>query len=125
MAKGGRIFGGVFSIIGAGIVLIMAWIYWFINMLSPFFGIVAMWTSFLLLLACGILGLVGGILLLVDKTSGGVLAIIGGALDFVLTIVFLITPTSMPWPLMLFFFIPPAILLTGGIVGTAVGKEFD
>lgn len=125
MTKGGRIFGGIFSIIGAGIVLIMTWVIWLINLITALFGVVATWITFILLLASGVLGLVGGILLCTDKTAGGVLAIIAGALDCVLTIVLVILSTSMPWPLILMFFIPPAILLTGGIVGTAVGSEFD
>jgi len=128
MAKGGRIFGGVFSIIGSGIILIMAWVFWFIGFLTSLFGDVVMWAFFFLLLASGILGLIGGILLLTDKTAGGVLAIIGGAVDFVFTIaicIMLSSASPMTWIVILFYFIPPAILLTGGIVGTAVGNEFD
>jgi len=125
MTNGGRIFAGVFSIIGSGIILIMALIFWFIGIIVAIFGESALLLIFLVLLACGILGLVGGILLLVDKMAGGVLALVGGAVDFVLTIVLVFLGSGLLLPLIIMFFIPPAILLTGGIVGLAVGSEFS
>lgn len=128
MAKGGRIFAGIFAIIGAAIIFIMAWVFWLLNFLLSIFGLGATWIILATLIACGVLGLVGGILLLVDKRAGGVLAIIGGAFDLVLTIimvVLIVEAGSFLMATVIFLFIPPAILLTGGIVGTAVGNEFD
>jgi len=122
------VFGGVFALIGSAICLIMAWVFWLLNFLLSIFGLGATWIILVTLIACGVLGIVGGILLLIDKRAGGVLAIIGGALDLVLTIllvVMLLSTGPIMWLFVLFFFISPAILLTGGIVGTATGSEFE
>lgn len=124
MPKAGRIVGGIFSIIGGGIVLLMAWVFWIVGILGPILGGV-LWIPFIIFLAVGILGVTGGILSLIDKRAGGILALIGGAGDLIYTIILIIQLWPVPWPIIIFFFIPPAILLTGGIVSTATGSEFD
>jgi len=128
MAKGGRIFAGIFSIIGSGIALLIAFVLWIMGILGVVFGELFLLISFFVMLACGVLGLVGGILLLVDKTAGGVLALIGGALDFVLSMILCIQGMEAGAFLMatvIIFLIAPAMMLTGGIVGLAVGSEFS
>ena len=123
MAKAGRIVGGIFSIIGSGIVLIMAWVFWLLGLLAIITGI-STWVAFTIFLIVGILGVTGGILLLVDKRAGGILAIIGGAGDLIYTINFIIALSPMPWPVIILFLIPSILLLSGGIVGTATSSEF-
>ena len=71
---------------------------------------------------CGVLALVGRILLCVDKTAGGILAIIGGAFYIVGSFI----PITGIFSLTEFFFsfwIDPALALVGGIFGLAVGSE--
>lgn len=128
MAKGGRIFAGVFSIIGSGIALLIAWVLWLLGILGVIFGEPLLLSSFFIMLACGILGLIGGILLLVDKTAGGVLALIAGILDLILSIYLSVLGIELGVFIIgtvIVFLIPPAMMLTAGIVGLAVGSEFS
>ncbi|NVM31935.1 MAG: hypothetical protein HWN65_24055, partial [Candidatus Helarchaeota archaeon] len=72
MTKGGRIFGGIFSIIGSGITLLVAWVFWIIAWATPGYD----YNGFIITLIVGAVGLVGGILLITDKTAGGILVVI-------------------------------------------------
>ena len=130
MAKGGRIAGGILALIGGGMGT-------FAGILSFLLMIPTSSSAFLITggvtTICGVLGVVGGILLLVDKTAGGVLAIVGGTVVLVgifITIdsgsyisgIYIIYWTATV-ATHLMFYIDPALMLVGGIVGLAVGSE--
>ncbi len=119
LAKGGRVAAGVLGIIGAGIYLFMSFMFFMLGISSPANYLL----NFLLSLVIGTLGLVGAILLLVDKTAGGILAAISGTISIVL--VFYWIPTlGVPIFVVAFLLIPPGLLLTSGILGLIVGSEF-
>ena len=113
MTKGGRVAGGVLAIIGGALVLLAG----FLNFMP---GPLTYFTAGVGAVTWGILGLVGGILLCVDKTAGGILAIIGGTGNIIG--VFVLTWFNFPFGAGSFF-IDPFLLLAGGIVGLAVGSE--
>ncbi len=124
MTKGGRIFGGVFAIISSGIVLLISYVFWIIAIFTPVYDL----NGFYVMLGVGIIGLIGGILLIMDKTAGGALVLIA-ALGAVLAIFLFVWPWLSTLPsysqsLLLFLWaIPPIMLFVGGITGTAVGSE--
>lgn len=131
MTNCGRIFGSIYSIFGGAFVLIMAYSIWF-NLIKgeagiPIFGYIfeidLTGGLFTITLIAGLLGVLGGILLLVDKTAGGVLVIIGGAIDLILSILLIVPLLPIPMLIIIFLVIQPIILLTGGIVGYSSGNR--
>lgn len=126
MAKGGRIAGGILALIGGAMLILKAFLtlFWLILLWPP------MALVFMTTLVCGILAVVGGILLLVDKLAGGILALIAGALGIILTFFIAVPPFGMVDPLLVLYSfdtgvigIDPLLALVGGIVGIAVGSE--
>lgn len=74
----------------------------------------------------GILAILGGILLLINKTVGGILAIIAGAMLIIGFWIYIdpFTPLATNWAALQGpgFYIDPILSIVGGIVGLAVGK---
>jgi hypothetical protein len=114
MTKGGRIFGGIFALIGSALTLYFTYFSWTI--------LLDLWVTLLLLIA-GACGVLGGILLLCDKTAGGVLAIIAGAITVILVPIYIYPFFGVLMAQAIVVFFSPGMLLIGGIVGTAVGSE--
>ena len=112
MTKGGRIAGGILSLIGAGFDLCMG-LYYIIGIFA--FGASDFIIVLSIFLTAAILSLVGGIEMLVDKTVGGILALIGGTIILIVTYI----PPILFVTLILF----DLIILTGGIVGMVTGSE--
>lgn len=121
MTKGGRIAGGVIALIGGGLIIIAAIIQYLAFMVSSNPAAITAMTASIALMA---LGIVGAILLLVDKTIGGVLALIAGVL--IIAGQFIMVPGT-PGPIQLTAplagFLDALLLAVGGIVGLAVGSE--
>lgn len=119
MTKSGRKVGGILAIFGGGIQILTTYLFWGLYItypeIPPLIG-----------LACSvvvvILGILGGILLLADKTAGGVLALIAGAFIIGGSYVDLYGSTTFALASH-FMFLDPAFLLIGAIVGLAVGSE--
>ncbi len=109
MTKGGRIAGGILILIGGSLMLIMAvfMLYW--RYLISEWGITG-----IIELALAVLTIIGGFLLLTDKTVGVVLALTGGAFClFGLLIPFgLVTLTDT----LLINGIDPMLVIFGGIL---------
>lgn len=128
MAKGGRKAGGVLAIIGGGMVILAGFLAFLLILQSELFLITGGVTT-----VCGVLGLIGGILLLKDKTAGGVLALIAGVIILIGSFFILDSGSywSGIWEIFWFakvatylvFFADPVLLIVGGIVGLAVGSE--
>ena len=121
MTKIGRIIGGALSIIGGaltiyGCILGIEYIQYFEEAIITF--------SVTLIFA--IISIIGGILLILDKTYGGILPIIGGAMliiGFWIPISPILSLTTN-WATIVNvgFYIDPILAIIGGIVGLAVGK---
>ncbi len=129
MTKGGRIFAGIFSIIGSGIELLLGLVLIFVGV-GTLSTDPVVWIAVILFFVLGILGLVGGILNLTDKTAGGVLAIVAGTGGIIMVIGYwgylggvLGGSADVLGVIMPLFFIPPAMMLVAGIVAIAVGSE--
>ena len=127
MTSGGRITGGVLALVGGALLLISALTFSpFLIILFPGLVITILFTYIVAALA-----IVGGILLLVDKTAGGILAVIGGALAIVLCMIHVIGIYWMVDPLLPIWYveggiqiaIDPILALVNKIVGIAVGSE--
>lgn len=78
-----------------------------------------------MILAVGIIGLIGGILLGVDLYAGGIIAIISGVLGTILTqmaglIYYYEVMISMP---LNFYFLPYLLTVSAGIIGIVAGKD--
>jgi len=118
MTKGGRIAGGVLSIIGGGLAFLTALLF-FMNV-DP-----SEWVVPVIFGASGVLGVLGGILLLVDKRIGGILVIIGGVATLVYFIYLaIINPLILIFGIFaILFLLPTGLMLAGGIVGTATSGE--
>ena len=122
MTKIGRIIGGILAIAGGGLTTYAA--FTTLGYLEAFpLGIVTLIVS----LSCGFLAIIGGILLLLDKTVGAIFAIIAGAM---LIIGFWINidpmlPLAIHWAMIMGpgFYIDPILAIIGGIIGLVVGKE--
>lgn len=116
MTKGGRIAGGILAIVGGGIVVVegflMVWL-----LIGGEEVAAVIFTHWIL----GSIGLVGGVLLLVDKTAGGIIALIAGVGGTFLMFVPFIDP--LHWLDTLIPFTDPVLILVGGLVGTIVGSE--
>lgn len=126
MTKGGRIFGGIFSIIGSGITLLVAWVFWIIAWATPGYD----YNGFIITLIVGAVGLVGGILLITDKTAGGILVVIaatGAVVAIIIWVLPVLFAIPMPPPvyalITVLWFIPPIMLIVGGIVGLTTGSD--
>jgi len=122
MTKGGRIFGGIFTLIAAGIVLLVAWVMFAITIDNP--TIFPLW-FFISTIAVGVLGLIGGILLIKDITAGGILTVIAGTLSTIQLIIWFFPVMNEPIVVLFMpiFFTPAIMMLIGGIVGLSVRKE--
>lgn len=118
MAKGGRIAGGILSIIGGGLALLTAFLFFMTVDPSELVVPVIFGVS-------GTLGVLGGILLLVDKRIGGILAIIGGVatLAYFLYIMFGNPLVLIFGIFIILLLLPAGLMLAGGIVGTATSGE--
>lgn len=119
MTKSGRKVGGILAVVGGGIQIIMTYLSWGVYITHPEIPpLIALVCSVVVV----ILGIVGGILLLADKTAGGVLALIAGA--FIIGGSYVELYNSEIFKLASnFMFLDPAFLLIGAIVGLAVGSE--
>ncbi len=129
MTKGGRIFAGIFSLIAGGINILLGVVLIFVGIVT-FTEDPRLWLAVFLLIALGTLGLIGGIILITDHGAGGVLALVAGTGGIIMISIywaFLINVLGMPLDLaatiMSLLFIPPAMMIVGGIVGIAVGSE--
>ena len=120
MTKGGRIFGGIFTIIGSGISLLVSWVAFILAIFGVINGL-----CYYLTLAMGILGIVCGILMLVDKTAGAAIAVIIAVL--MLAGVFLkqdmLGLDPSPIPLIIHIWVEPVMIMVGGIAGLAAGSD--
>lgn len=130
--SGLKIAGGILSLVGAALVLFMQVLYILTHTISP---------MIFLYMIVPVIALVGGILLLAGKRAGGILALIAGAIW--LTIAILVNFTvDVSWMsyLMLpptfsffveylhftvwdFLFVEIVLVLVGGILGVAGGKD--
>jgi hypothetical protein len=129
MTKGGRIFAGIFALIGGGILFLINLVVYLLligsSMTDPLTFVL-----YIMLYVIGGIGILAGILELVDKTAGAVLALIAGITGFVfciwdyihLTAIYGLPP-AYAGVIVLLFFLPPGMILTAGIVGLAVGSE--
>ncbi|NVM56215.1 MAG: hypothetical protein HWN66_21140 [Candidatus Helarchaeota archaeon] len=79
-----------------------------------------LWITFSLTLTLALLGLIGGILLIRDKTAGAILAVIAGTVCFILTWVFVLFPIGATASI---YFIDIALLIAGGTTGLIIGPE--
>jgi hypothetical protein len=121
MPKIGRIIGAILAIIGGGLITYAA-----ISILDYIPVYPELTITFTLTLIMGILAIVGAILLLLDKTIGGILPIIAGAiiiLGFWIDIAPFV-PLTVHWASIagIGFYLDPLLAIIGGIVGIAVGK---
>ncbi len=131
-----KIIGGILALVGG--IFILLQIYYFRS--SLFSGGSEETTCLLLNMTIVGLAIVGGILGLVGKRAGGILAIIAGTLAIVLGLITVyITGTELLWPLSFFtstldWFIPPyhlfagisieaLLMLGGGITIVASGSK--
>ncbi|NVM27362.1 MAG: hypothetical protein HWN65_00860 [Candidatus Helarchaeota archaeon] len=128
MTKKGRTFGGIFTLIGSGLLILVSII--FVVLITGGSEDFIIWTAFFLILATGVLGVVGGILLLTDKTVGGVLSLISGAASLIINIwsyIYFVglwgIPPAILWAVIFFFIAAPGLILTGAILGLVVGSE--
>lgn len=125
MTKGGRIAGGVLSIVG-GSLLLLAGFLDIVNLLSIHSIVIII--RMIVTISCGALNLVGGILAVKDINAGGILGIVGGGIGSVgvfipigVIVVYMVTvPVYLIYT---FIFIDPFLALAGGITATAVGSE--
>ncbi len=108
MAKIGRTLGGVIAIAGGGV-----YTYLFINYLLGLLSPLPQWVQFFYTLTVCLLAIIGGVLLLLDRTVGGVLAILAGGM----VIIGLISVVPV------YFVVDTAFMIAGGIIGLAVGAE--
>lgn len=126
MTKIGRIIGGFLALTGAGFTLFTVLTVIGTLSIDPLFTV-----PFVITLGLAVLAIVGGILLLVDKTIGGILPIIAGA---VLIIGYWIIigsvgmkeiPLAIHWAFVYGpgYYIDPLLAIAGGIVGLVVGSK--
>jgi len=112
-----RTVGVIFSIIGSGIILIMAG--WMLIKplldISGGFPIIFGITSIILLIM-GLCGFIEGISLLTDKTAKGELALFSGIINLIVIIYLVIYLWPIPIPIVYLYVIPPIILVTGGLL---------
>ena len=120
MAKAGPIVGGILALAGGGLTIVAALMVMSWLSLDPLFTV-----TFAMTLVLAILAIVGGILLLVGKKIGGILAIIAGGLliaGFWITIGtygFIEIPLATHWSTLSGpgFYLDPLLAIAGGIVG--------
>ena len=130
MTKTVRKIGGILVIVG-GIITIFAWVmilgytiednnwaYWQIS--------ARLFTT----LSVYVLSIVGGILLVKDKSVGGILALIAGIVGLIGLVITLGTLWEPEWTngyvdlsLTVNFFVDPILMVVGGILGLVVGSE--
>ena len=120
MPKVGRIIGAILALIGGALITYAA--IFVLDYISSYDEVII---TFTLTLALGALAIIGGILLLLDKTIGGILALIAGAVvlaGFWIDIGF--APLTVHWSMIagIGFYIDPLLAIVGGIIGLAVGK---
>jgi len=135
----GRLIAGVLAIIGGGIMLIAGFmtlitipsieanldilgITWADAGIEPFIFYLRSILTFL----WAFLGIIGGIILIVGKKIGGILALIGGALgiagNFIIVGTLTLT-TSVPIPMSTsFLLVDPILIALGGLLGLIVKK---
>jgi len=117
----GRIVGGIIALV-AGVLLLFGAIIAFMEYTMDFTD-----PMFLSNLIIAIIIIVGGILGIVQKTAGGILALIGGAISLIGALLALYASFYYLWPLSVFFFIYPSwltyyfpieaiIAIVGGII---------
>jgi len=135
----GRLIAGVLAIIGGGIMLIAGFmtlitipsieanldilgITWADAGIEPFIFYLRSILTFL----WAFLGIIGGIILIVGKKIGGILALIGGAFgiagNFIIVGTLTLT-TSVPIPMSTsFLLVDPILIALGGLLGLIVKK---
>lgn len=122
MVKIGRIIGAIIALVGGGLTFYAGIISLEYLSLADEVIIATILTFILAALA-----LLGGVLLILDKSMGGILAIIAGG---VLIVAFWID--IAPFVTLAFhwaqlsntgFYIDPLLIIVGGIIGLAVGSE--
>lgn len=124
MTKGGRIAGGIIALIGGGISLIPALLPMVFLGCDPRITIMVLVT-----LVCAVLGIIGGILLLTDKTAGGILALIGGTLPIIGQHIHLGNVLCGSWwvgitlAITLNYYLNCIPIIVGGILGLSIGSE--
>ncbi|MDD1778308.1 MAG: hypothetical protein LUQ65_09080 [Candidatus Helarchaeota archaeon] len=123
MAKIGRIIGGILAIVGGALTT------YAVTILIPYLETYPNAIVTLAMTLCfGILGIIGGILLLLDKTVGGILAIIAGAMLIIGFWIHLdpMVTLTINWATQVAgigFYIDPLLAIIGGIIGLVVGKK--
>jgi hypothetical protein len=122
MTKIGRIIGGILAIAGGSLTTLSAVA---ISPMLPSYPLAVI--TFALTIGIGILAIVGGILLLLDKTIGGIFAIVAGALLIIGAWIDLAPGiplmTHLTMVIGIGFYIDPLLAICGGIVGLVVGKK--
>jgi hypothetical protein len=123
MTKIGRIIGGILAIAGGGLTTYAAF-----SVLGYLEAYPLTIVTFVVTLCLGILAIVGGILLIIDKTVGAIFAIIAGAIVIIGTWIhldpYIVLAINWAWYVAgIGFYIDPLLAICGGIVGLVVGKE--
>jgi predicted phage tail protein len=118
MTKNRRIFGGICTLFGSSLCFIIAYLF-------PYMIVSDIWKLVVtFFVPAGICGVIGGILLLVDKNAGGIMAIIAGALSIVAYLFAFPELMALAVRYLFTYLMPAGCQLVGGIVGLTVGKEF-
>ena len=118
MTRGGRVAGGVLALIGSCLMII--------NILISY---IASWATsnqdFIISMVVSIiimaLGVVGAILLLRDKTIGGIIVLIAAVALIIGSFILLPSGTELTKPLLKV--IDPGLMIVGGALGVAIGTE--
>lgn len=108
MTKTGRVVGGIIAISGGGV-----YTYFFIIYLMGLFSDLPQWIQFFYTLAVCVLAIIGGLFLIQDRTIGGVLSLVAG-----LMVILGLVRVGTQW-----YLADCILMLTGGIIGLAIGSE--
>lgn len=130
MTKAGRKVGGILAIVG-GVITFVVLFFWFGILMQGWIDYTETTIQCFTSMALAGVAITGGILTLKDKTVGGVLALIAGAIllvGWIIPLGHVNAVIEYGWSanvkLTQTFFIDPIIALVGGILGVAVSSEY-
>ncbi len=120
MTKGGRLAGGILAIVGGSLLIAGGFsAFYLVSLGADLYN-----TTGLVTLLCGLLALIGGILLCKDINAGGPIALVGSLIAIIGLFINIGHYGILPVQLTItFVLVDPFLALGGSIAGIAVGSE--